>query len=845
MLKNYFIIAFAMLAFTMQGFSQRNCGTMDVHDRLMHEHPDYQQRMQRIEQFTQEAISSGTLDLSKNLITIPVVIHVLYNTSSQNVSDAQIQSQLNVLNQDFRKLNADAANTPSIFTSSVADVEISFCLATKDPNGNPTSGIIRKATSVTSFGSNDAMKYNSQGGSDAWNTSKYLNIWVCNLGSSLLGYAQFPGGPAATDGVVVNFTAFGTTGTAQSPFNKGRTATHEVGHWLNLRHIWGDANCGNDLVSDTPVHQTSNSGCPSHPKSNTCGTSAEMHMNYMDYTNDACMYMFTNGQKSRMRALFASGGARASLSSSDGCGASGGSSTPQYCAAAGSNTQYEWINNVKLGTINNTSGANGGYRDYTSLSTNLTVGTANTITLTPAFASSTYTEYFRVYIDYNQDKDFDDAGELVYTSAGTTVAVNGTFTVPTNALTGATRMRIMMKDGAITGPCESFTYGEVEDYTVNIVAATTTTCNAPSGLSTSGITSSGVSLNWTAVSGASNYTVQYKTSASSTWTSVTANSNTLSLSGLAASTIYNWRVRTNCSSSSSSYVNGSNFTTLSNVTSATVTVGTGTTTSSVMPFSTNYMDERSQIIVTRDELVAAGWTSANPVIRSLAFFVTTASSQVMNSLTIRVAHTSSSSFGSTSFLSGTFTTVFSGNVTALANSWNTYNFTTPFSYNGSSNLLVEICWNNTSYTTNSTVRHTATSAFRALYYRADLASGGVCANTTGTRTYNRPNIQFVFKNSTTGKFDLNEQEEVLSTLVVYPNPSNGQEVNLKIEGKEKGQFSVFVIDQTGRIIGSEAVEKNENQLIHSISTHDYVNGIYYIKVVGDNYNLQQKLIIQK
>ena len=428
--------------------------------------------MQDIEQFTNQVTSNGTVGMEKVVINIPVVVHILYNTSGQNISDAQIQSQLNTLTQDFRKLNSDWPNTPSTFTSVVADCEFNFCLATTSPTGSSTTGIIRKSTTVTSFSANDAMKYTAQGGSDAWPAGQYLNLWVCNLGGGLLGYAQFPGGAAATDGVVINYTAFGSTGTAQSPYNKGRTATHEVGHWLNLRHIWGDATCGSDLVTDTPVHNTSNGGCPSHPKTNTCGTSAEMFMNYMDYTNDACMYMFSTGQKARMQALFVTGGFRASLKTSAGC--SGGTTTPQYCAGNGTNVQYEWISNVKIGTINNTTGANAGYGNFTSISSNVTKGTAYTIQMTPGFASTAYSEYFRVYIDYNKDYDFADAGELVYTSAGVTAMTSSSITIPTTALTGTTRMRVMMKDAALTGPCEVFTYGEVEDYTLNIQASATT-----------------------------------------------------------------------------------------------------------------------------------------------------------------------------------------------------------------------------------------------------------------------------------------------------------------------------------------------------------------------------------
>ena len=551
--------------------AQRNCHTMENLNLLLQEDEHYLERLEKLEQFTQHAISSGKVNQNKAVITIPVVVHVVYNTSSQNISDAQIQSQLNVLNQDFRKLNSDVNLVPSTFTSLVADAEINFCLANRDPAGNATSGILRVQTSQTSFSTNDGVKYASSGGSNAWPTNQYLNIWVCNMSGGILGYAQFPSGVASSDGVVIGYTCFGTTGTAQAPFNKGRTATHEVGHWLNLRHIWGDATCGNDLVSDTPVHNTSNYGCPSHPRSNSCGTSAEMFMNYMDYVNDACMQMFSNGQKARMQALFVSGGARASLASSPGCSGTsgGGTSTPAYCAATGSNTQYEWIANVKFNTINNTTTGSGGYANYTSISTSVNKGSAYIITLTPTFSGQLYTEYFNVYIDYNGDLDFADAGELVYASPGTTSLVNATITIPTTAITGNVRMRVMMKDGAITSPCESFTYGEVEDYTLSIQSGTSgTTCAAPSGLAASAIGTTGATLSWTAITGASNYTLQYKKSTSTSWTSVSTANTSLALSGLSSSTTYNWQVRTNCSTGSSAYIVGANFTTQATITSS-------------------------------------------------------------------------------------------------------------------------------------------------------------------------------------------------------------------------------------------------------------------------------------
>jgi hypothetical protein len=315
---------------------QRSCASHDVHLNMLQTDAHYAANREAIEKQTERFVSEGkTL---RALKTIPVVFHVIYRTATENISDAQIMSQLTILNADFRKLNTDWLNTPVPFQGLAADCEIQFCLAQQDPNGNPTTGIKRVLTSVTSFSSNNAMKYTAQGGSDIWDRNRYLNIWVCNLGGGLLGYAQFPGGAAATDGIVINHTATGNVGTAAFPFNKGRTATHEVGHWLNLFHIWGDdgTGCnGSDQVNDTPNQGGSNYGCPTFPKvSCSNGVNGDLFMNYMDYTDDACMYMFTNGQKARMDVLFAAGGSRAALLTSNGCTPP----TPVLCGVPGTPT---------------------------------------------------------------------------------------------------------------------------------------------------------------------------------------------------------------------------------------------------------------------------------------------------------------------------------------------------------------------------------------------------------------------------------------------------------------------------------------------------------------------------
>jgi hypothetical protein len=314
-------ITFLLLSFLFIGtvFAQdRNCSTMENLEYRKQQDPQLEARMQQIEDYTRTRIQNGNMEsISGNVITIPVVVHVLYTNSTNNISVAQIQSQIDVINEDFRRTNPDADNT----WSQAADTEIQFCMATVDPNGSATTGITRKSVTRTDWGTNDDMKKSSQGGVNPWNSAEYLNMWIVpqmtSGGRTILGYAQFPGGSAATDGVVMAYNYFGRVGNVSAPFDGGRTTTHEIGHYLNLRHIWGDANCGNDFVSDTPTHQTSNGGCPTGQVS--CG-SVDMVQNYMDYTNDSCMNLFTAGQKARMRAVLDAGGVRRTLALSDKCG---------------------------------------------------------------------------------------------------------------------------------------------------------------------------------------------------------------------------------------------------------------------------------------------------------------------------------------------------------------------------------------------------------------------------------------------------------------------------------------------------------------------------------------------
>lgn len=264
--------------------------------------PTLAKRMEEFELKSAEAIAQGRI--VNGVLEIPVVYNVLYRTTAENISLAQLQSQIDVLNKDFNAQNSDYNTANNPYSSVRANVGIRFVL----------DQVIRKSTTKTSWGTADAMKKTNRGGLAPTSPTTKLNIWVCTIGGGILGYAQFPGGASATDGVVLDGKYTGTTGTATYPFNLGRTATHEVGHWMNLRHIWGDTTCGSDLVSDTPVHNTANYGVPAVGHRSTCsGTPLEMYMNYMDYTDDRGMYMFSIDQKSRMLAIFNVGGSRASF----------------------------------------------------------------------------------------------------------------------------------------------------------------------------------------------------------------------------------------------------------------------------------------------------------------------------------------------------------------------------------------------------------------------------------------------------------------------------------------------------------------------------------------------------
>ena len=287
--------------------TQRVCPSEEIRKDALANDPTLMARFVDNETKTNKFIKDLSMGrvLADGTVEIPVVVNVLYRTAAENISDAQIASQIATLNNDFGATNADVNKIPSEFAAVAAgDTKIKFRL----------DRVIRKSTTVRSWRTNDAMKKSSSKGQDAYKPANYFNIWVVGDMGGVLGYATFPESAGLwNDGVVIAGKYFGNT--ASAPYNLGRTATHEVGHYLNLRHIWGDGNCATDYVDDTPTQQDKNFGKPTYPQYDLCGgvNRSIQFMNYMDYVDDAAMYMFSAGQKTRMQAITNASGARSGL----------------------------------------------------------------------------------------------------------------------------------------------------------------------------------------------------------------------------------------------------------------------------------------------------------------------------------------------------------------------------------------------------------------------------------------------------------------------------------------------------------------------------------------------------
>lgn len=311
-MKRIFLL-FIILFFSLKLNAQRICGS-----EISNQNSSRSFRLSN--RVSKDKMRNKINSLPKRII-VPVVVHIIHNGEPEgvgfNISNEQIKSQIEVLNEDFNRKNKDTINTPSIFKNVAGNAGIEFKLANKTPDDKHTDGIIRVKSDMSIFSDKEELMKTKSHGSVAWDSKKYLNIWVCNLSNGVLGYAQFPQmfkNKEKTDGVVINTECFGRKGFVKPPFDNGRTTTHEIGHWMGLYHIWGDnLGCqnGSDFCDDTPQHYYPNIGCSQNHHS--CSNTGDMYMNYMDYTDDSCMNIFTKDQVLRMRYFFTKGQTRESI----------------------------------------------------------------------------------------------------------------------------------------------------------------------------------------------------------------------------------------------------------------------------------------------------------------------------------------------------------------------------------------------------------------------------------------------------------------------------------------------------------------------------------------------------
>ncbi|MDB5226749.1 MAG: hypothetical protein JWN78_942 [Bacteroidota bacterium] len=685
-------------------------------------------RMEEIEQFTNDYIKTSAKNISSAssvtaaTITIPVVVHVVYNTTAQNVSESMIMAQIDALNKDYSATNSEKSQIPSAFASLVANTNIQFCLAKRDPSGNAATGIVRKSTTVTSFVDDDKVKSAATGGDNPWDATKYLNLWVCNLGNGLLGYAQFPGGPATTDGVVILYSSL--PGGTSAPYNKGRTATHEIGHWLNLRHTWGDESCGSDLVTDTPTSQTSNFGCPVFPHV-TCsnGPNGDLFQNYMDYTDDACMYMFTNGQSTRMNAIFATGGVRASIATSNGC-------VPPSTAC---------------GTPSNISA--------TSISS-----TGATLTWSALTGATKYNIQYK----------------LSTVSTWTTV----TSTTNSKVLTGLTAGKTY--NYQIQAVCTSAgAYSSASSFTT-----TTTACGIPAGLTSASITAAGATLSWNAVGGAVSYNIQYKVSTATAWTTTTSTTTTKALTGLLASTKYSFQVQAVCSATSV-YSSIASFTTLA---------ASSTCTDSYEP---NNTQTAAASIPVNTEIKAMIGTGTD--VDWFKFSNTSASPNFKITLT---------------------------------------NLPKDFDlqlYNVAGTLLLTS--DNAGTTAEGIVYN---SAPVGTYYVKVLGYGGITSTSCYTLKAQTSNTAVREIESSESKSAYRKGENV----AIFPNPSPGN-FSVKYISDGSNKIIITVYDLSGNIIRANTMETTEGENIMNFNLPEASNGLYIIGVNDGLVSTMYKIMIKK
>ncbi|MCB0580910.1 MAG: T9SS type A sorting domain-containing protein [Phaeodactylibacter sp.] len=838
-----------LLSLSYQSTAQvRQCGTMEYLEQQIQDNPERARRLQTIDRHA-EHVQQNTQRAVTGTIVIPTVVHIVYRSSGQNISDAQVQSQIDVLNEDFRRLNADAANTPSVFQGVAADAEVQFCLATTDPSGNPTNGITRTAsTRTSSFGTNDAVKFASSGGKDAWPAGNYLNIWVCEIGGGILGYAQFPGGSAATDGVVLDYRYTGRGGTAQAPFNLGRTGTHEVGHWLNLRHIWGDGNCNaDDFVSDTPTAGGPNyTGSPcTFPGPNSCnqgtGDLPDMFQNYMDYSDDACMNLYTQGQKTRMRALFEPGGFRASLLNSNGCG----QGTPPTCSDGiqnGSETGVDCggscpacpcfgtaltlsitLDNYPTETtwrITNSGGsivASGG--PYSSGQRNTTVN--QNINL----AAGNYT--FTILDSYG------DGICCTYGSGSYTLS-DGTSTIATGGAFGSSESTPFCTGGSTPTCTDGIQNGDETGVDCGgSCPACPVTCNTPGGLSATPADNQ-ASLSWSAASGAIDYNVRARQVGTSTWTQGSNLSPPVNYTGLTTCTDYEFQVQSNCSGGTTSAWSAS-------FTFTTTGCGSGCSYTTI---NSNNFDGGWGIWVD-------GGTDCARINNATYANSGTYSIQLRDNTSSSVMSTGNLNLTGYDELTVDFTYV------AVSMDNSSEDFWLQISTNGGSTYTTVEEWNrgdefvnNVRYfdavvipgpfTSNTRLRFRCdASADNDLVYIDDVViSGCVGSNRQGEPVIiaeNQPAEE-------AGEQREQASPDKLSYMKVFPNPARN-EMNIVFNQQQPGQVQLAVTSSTGQAAYRQALQVEAGRQETVLDVSQWVPGVYFVHLISEGRTMTQKIVV--
>jgi hypothetical protein len=815
-----FIFGIVILLSSTLALAQRNCASHEHLQQMILENPEMAKTVEYIERHTQDFITKPQHGKERAIITIPVVFHIVWRTNfaAENVSDAQIQSQLTVMNNDFRKLNADISKTPALFATLAADCEIQFCMAQRDPNGVASTGIVRyQSTRTTDWGTGDAVKKPASGGYAPWDASKYLNIWVCSIGGSILGYAQFPGGAAATDGVVIDYRYFGTIGTVSTPFNLGRTATHEIGHWLNLAHIWGDATCGTDNVTDTPTHTTSNGGCPAYPKTNTCNatTNTEMTMNYMDYSDDACMYMFSAGQKARMQALFAAGGIRVSLLTSNGCTPGGTTTcgTPTTLAAASITTSGA---TVSWAAVTGATSYNVQYKLSSATTWTTLASSTTSLALSGLTASTAYN----------------------YQVSAVCSGVNGSYSVASTFTTSAAA-----------------------------------TCGTPTTLAAASITTSGATVSWAAVTGATSYNVQYKLSSATTWTTLASSTTSLALSGLTASTAYNYQVSAVCSGVSGSYSAASTFTTsaaatcgvptslvVSPLLSTSATISWGAVTGAVT-YTLQYKKSSSTTWtsftgLTSTNKALTGLTAGTVYNYQVATVCAAATSAYTASASFTTRATCTDAYENNNTLA-TAKTLTPSTIQALISSTTDQDWFKVVTTAAAKNIRATISNLPANYdialytaagtllssslnagTTNDVVRYNAGTTGATYYVKVYTTSGMASLSDCYTLL-----IETSASNLREATAPMQDNTSEIN-FNLYPNPAN-DEIILNFFTENSFRTDVTIHDMTGRLVATQEafISVNSNKLL--LDTTSLESGLYIVTARNSNMQKSTKLLIQR